>query len=329
MNKEIKEIFKNIYKIEIPLPQNPLKATNSYFISGTERNLLIDTGFNQPECRQAMDEARRKLGFSLDRTDLFVTHVHGDHCGLVGYLAEPKTKVYCGDYCAQALMGKHDWDQFEALIMESGLKAQGFSYDVSVHPGNKYASTIIPHAEIVEDGDILQVGNFTFHCILTTGHAPDHFCLYEPQHEILFSGDHILGKITPNNTIWGTPWSINVDYLGTYLENLEKIKALEIKTVLPGHRDLITNCNGRIEELKNHHQRRLQHILDIIGDGKMTGAQVASLMKWDIRANSWDDFPPAQKLFATGEALAHLTHLVFQDVLVKELMDGVVYYREA
>jgi len=32
-------------------------------------------------------------------------------------------------------------------------------------------------------------------------------------------------------------------------------------------------------------------------------------MTWDIGYKSWDLFPPAQKLFAFGEALAHLKYL--------------------
>ena len=37
--------------------------------------------------------------------------------------------------------------------------------------------------------------------------------------------------------------------------------------------------------------------------------RVASEMTWDIRCNSWDEFPIAQKWFATGEAIAHLNYL--------------------
>ena len=39
-------ILPNIYRIEIPLPKNPLKALNSYLIKDPRRNLLVDTGFN-------------------------------------------------------------------------------------------------------------------------------------------------------------------------------------------------------------------------------------------------------------------------------------------
>ncbi len=66
----IEQLRENIYRIEIPLPKNPLKALNSYFIRGRERNLLIDTGFNQDECRSAMDQAVQELEFSMENTDI-------------------------------------------------------------------------------------------------------------------------------------------------------------------------------------------------------------------------------------------------------------------
>ena len=82
----IEEILPNLYRIEIPLPRNPLKYLNSYLIKGRERNLLIDTGFNQEECKTAMFEGLGKLEVNLEETDLFVTHLHADHTGLVSAL---------------------------------------------------------------------------------------------------------------------------------------------------------------------------------------------------------------------------------------------------
>ena len=58
----------------------------------------------------------------------------------------------------------------------------------------------------------------------------------------------------------------------------------------------------------------------------MYGAQVASRMRWDMRGKSWEEFSNAQKIFSTGEALSHLTHLVLQGTLAREIMDGLVYY---
>lgn len=321
----IEQVYPNIFKIEIPLPNNPLKATNAYFVKGDGRNLLIDTGFNRTECKVAMDQAIHDLGISMENTDIFITHIHGDHSGLAGYLVRPTNKIYTGEYCAKSLSGNAEAGLkgfFDAMIKQSGLPY----IDITSHPGYTYASDFLESVNVVQNGDILNIGEFTFQCIQTSGHAPDHFCLYDQGHKLLFSGDHILGKITPNNTIWAPPWTITRDYLGEYLQSLERISKLDLDLIFPGHRHVLDNGKKRIEELKDHHQRRLENILEIIGKESMSGAQVASQMKWDLSIKTWEDFPPAQKIFATGEALAHLTHLVFQGVVTKELKNGVVYY---
>lgn len=325
----IEQIRNNLYRIEIPLPQNPLKALNSYFIRGSNRNLLIDTGFNREECRIAMDRAIQELDIVLEETDILVTHVHADHSGLVGYLARPESRVYTGEYTNKSLTQANNISNYYAdFIKQSGLTEMGLTQDLSFHPGYRYRSAPVSHAIVVQEGTMIQVGDFTLQCLMTTGHAPDHICLYDQKHKILFSGDHILGGITPNNTVWDSPWNIEIDYLDEYFKSLEKIRDLDIELTLPGHRRILTDCQGRIEELKQHHNNRLNNVLDILGNQSMTGAQVASKMKWDLNIKSWEEYPPAQKLFASGEALSHLTHLVFKGVLAKDLRDGLVYYHK-
>lgn len=75
-------IEENIYSIFVPLPGNPLKNLNAYLIkSESGRNLLIDTGFRQDECRQALLAGLDELGVSMENTDIFLTHMHSDHTG--------------------------------------------------------------------------------------------------------------------------------------------------------------------------------------------------------------------------------------------------------
>ncbi len=61
----------NLYRIEIPLPKNPLKALNSYLIKGDGRFLIIDTGMNREECQEAMFTALEELKVDLKKTDFF------------------------------------------------------------------------------------------------------------------------------------------------------------------------------------------------------------------------------------------------------------------
>ena len=50
----VEEVLPDLFRIEIPLPENPLKATNSYVIRTSKKNLIIDTGLNRKECLAAM-----------------------------------------------------------------------------------------------------------------------------------------------------------------------------------------------------------------------------------------------------------------------------------
>jgi len=326
----IEPIFEDLYRVEIPLPKNPLKATNSYFIRGDERNLIIDTGFNRQECREAMDEAIKELGFSLEKTDLFITHLHGDHSGLVSYIARPGMTIWGGHYhalCAALAEKGPQWSYFNDLMTESGLYATE-KITLESHPGYKFSAPSFSGIQTVEDGDLINVGRYTFRCVKTPGHAPDHICLYEQEKKLFICGDHILKKITPNITVWGAPWTIERDYLGEYLQSLEKSAELDVVLALPGHRGVIENIRERVDELKEHHRVRLQETLDILGDKELTGVMVASRMHWDLSFNLWEEFPPAQKIFATGEALAHLTHLAFTGTVDRELKNGIVYYKK-
>ena len=57
----IEEIQPNLFRNEIPLPNNPLKYTNSYVIRAADRSLIIDTGLNRLECLEAMEAGLREL----------------------------------------------------------------------------------------------------------------------------------------------------------------------------------------------------------------------------------------------------------------------------
>ena len=88
------EILPDLYRIEIPVPKSPLKTSNSYLIKNRQRSLLIDTGMNRKECLEVMSDALNNLKVDLKQTDIFITHLHVDHLGLVEKLASNSSRVY-------------------------------------------------------------------------------------------------------------------------------------------------------------------------------------------------------------------------------------------
>jgi len=316
------EVLPNLFRIKIPLPESPLKYLNSYVIRDPERCLIIDTGLNRKECLEAMLAGLRKIDVDPAKSDLFITHLHADHFGLVGKLATDSSNVFFSRPEKELM---DSWEGFGTMIEYAGQN--GFPEDelqsaLDKHPGAKYGSEWIPDMKLLEDGDGIDVGDYHFKCVATPGHTMGHICLYEPGKEILIAGDHILIDITPNIQCW----SDTQNPLKHYLASLEKVYSLTVDLTLPGHRRLIRDHRARIEELKQHHADRLIEVLSILSRGGLNAFQVASQMTWDIDSESWDQFPVAQKWFATGEAISHLRYLEEDGRIVRMTVDNTTKF---
>ena len=75
-----------------------------------------------------------------------------------------------------------------------------------------------------------------------------------------------------------------------------------------------------------HHRRRLEEVLTILEGRSMTAFEVASRMTWDLRYESWNDFPVAQRWFATGEAISHLRYLEEAGQVLRGTEDQLTRY---
>jgi len=311
----IEEVGTDLYKIEIPLPRNPLKALNSYAIKSPERNLIIDTGWNQQECMDAMQAGLKELEIDIRKTDFFITHLHTDHLGLVSNLVTDTSTIYFNQPEADRIKSGIVLDDLMNFARLNGFPEKELQRIPHTHPGFKFRSKGPLSFHILKEGDTLRVSDYVFNCVETPGHSKGHMCLYEPNKRILVAGDHILGDITPTISLLSDDWNP----LKEYLESLDKVYQLDIELVLPGHREVFRNPKERIQELKDHHQKRLDEIIAILGKGRKNAFQVASRMTWDITYDSWDLFPVSQKWFATGEAISHLKYLEEKGVIRKEM----------
>jgi len=316
------EILPNLFRLKIPLPESPLKYLNSYVIRDANRSMIIDTGLNRQECLDAMMAGLHKVGIDLEKSDIFITHLHADHFGLVAKLATDTSDIYFSRPEKELM---ESWEGFDAMIAyarKNGFPENELRSALDKHPGAKYGADWIPEMKVLDGGDAIHVGDYHFKCIATPGHTMGHICLYEPSKKLLVAGDHILIDITPNIQCW----SDTQNPLKHYLASLDKVARLQVDLILPGHRRLIRNHGARISELKQHHAHRLNEVLTILEGAPLNAFQVASRMTWDIKADSWDQFPVAQRWFATGEAISHLRYLEEEGKLAHKNNDKIKLY---
>ena len=299
----------DIYQIKVPLPDNPLKYLNSYVIHSDGAWLIIDTGFRRPECQNALLAGIHELGIDLKQAKLFLTHLHSDHVGLVGCFASSHIPIYMNAvdhmYLQLCLNGRH-WAYLEQWFVKEGFPQEQIPYQKLGNQARLYAPTGLFSIIPVEDGSIPTVGSCILRCIHTPGHTPGHTCLYLPDEQILFSGDHILFDITPNITVWMG----QKDPLADYLQSLDHISGVPVKITFPGHRAREGGIQDRVLTLKEHHHTRLCEMRDLLaGEDGLTAYDLAGRMTWSARGIPWEDFFPNQRWFAVGETLSHLEYL--------------------
>ncbi|MCD8036246.1 MAG: MBL fold metallo-hydrolase, partial [Clostridiales bacterium] len=262
----------------------------------------------------------------IESADLFITHLHSDHCGLIQKFAKENSIVYAGETDGELInfeAGNLYWRMLDDLFIKYGFPKADFGRNTDIHPGRKYCHTERVNFTYVNEGDVLNYGGYALKAVETPGHTPGHMCLYDEKKKLLFCGDHILGTITPNICI-----ELSMENpLQQYLDSLAKVEKLDVDLLLSAHGTPVENMYDRIKELYKHHTDRLAEVVKILDAEWTTAYNVAADMTWEIDCKNWDDFPAPQKWFATGEAIAHLQYLYFSGKIERKEKDGVYYYR--
>jgi glyoxylase-like metal-dependent hydrolase (beta-lactamase superfamily II) len=157
----------------------------------------------------------------------------------------------------------------------------------------------------MKEGDIFQGSGFDLQIIHTPGHSPGCCCLYERQHHILFSGDHLLKHITPNpfhEVNRSRLKDPSYKSLKAYMHSLDKLEHLRISFVFPAHGEYIIGLESLIEGYRKHHEKRTAEIRQTLKNGKRS---IYELMK--------DIFPgidESEAFLAVSEILVHLELLI-------------------
>jgi glyoxylase-like metal-dependent hydrolase (beta-lactamase superfamily II) len=278
---------------------------------------MIDTGMNRSECREVLGRELSEVASDRDRIEVFVTHMHADHLGQAPYVSMGKNDVRLGSEDIRVISASDYWSGMLEYAMMNGFPNQDPEEAIRKHPGYKYGPLGEMRLVPVIGSEVIVVGPYHLEVIHTPGHSKGHMCLYERREKVLFSGDHILGDITPNISLWEPSY----DPLSMYISSLKNTRELEVDLTLPGHRSLIKDHRKRIDSLIEHHKDRAHEILDIIGNHRMNAFLIAREMSWDLTVKTYDEFPLMQKWFAMGEALAHLRYLEKRGK-VREVQNG-------
>lgn len=316
---EVERVFEGVYQLKLPVPF-PLKFIASYLIEGRNGWTVIDPGFDYPPAREAWESEAAKLGLDLDCDveRIVVTHLHPDHIGLARWLEERSgAPVWMLE--REIENARHVWDpardtgDFVRFLVRNGMDPEtAESTAGTTRLGIRLPERLIP----LQPGDTFELGDGEVRVVHTPGHSDFHFVLHDERRRLLFGGDHLLLKITPNIGLWTYTAPRPLE---RYLTSLRGLKGLGVDLVFPGHGPLFHDLDGRIDELILHHEERLS-VMHSAFDGKpATPFEVA-------RRVFPEDLTDHQLRFALAETLAHLEYLV-NEGRAERLEDDMMSYR--
>jgi len=197
----IVELRPDIYLIKAEKP-----GSHVYLIKGNNKNVLIDTGMtaNFPHLKASLQELNLRL---KDIHFIILTHEHFDHIGTTGYFFD--TAVVAAHRLAANKIELQD--EFVTMMKYSTGSCKPF------------------HADLwLEDGSMIDLGNYKLHALHTPGHTSGCICLYEAKEKLLFTGDTVFGG--------GTLSSIaSSGSISDYMNSLQRLSSLKVKELYPAH----------------------------------------------------------------------------------------------
>jgi glyoxylase-like metal-dependent hydrolase (beta-lactamase superfamily II) len=324
---EVMRIMPGVKWLRMPLPFT-LGHINLWLLEHDSGWVIVDTGVFTDESKAVWRHtfADGMEGRPVRR--LIVTHLHPDHAGCAGWLAE--------ELDIELLMTREEYLLCRILVGDTGrsapevgvrfYKEAGYSpkaldtYQERFGMFGKYVSPLPESYRRLRDGDVLRIGNNEWQVIVGRGHSPEHACLYCAGLNVLISGDQILPTISSNISVH--PTEPHANPLADWMDSLRdfKQKIPDDALVLPAHGKPFRGVQRRLDQLIHEHEACLVELYEACKEPKRAIDTFSALFKGTINDSNL--------MFATGESIAHLNYLMSTgSVKVSADDDGIKWYR--
>jgi glyoxylase-like metal-dependent hydrolase (beta-lactamase superfamily II) len=295
----------------LPFP-TPLRHSFSYLVETGAGLVVVDLGWDTDEGWQRLLAGLSRAGKTLDEVSgVVITHAHPDHYGLAARMhasSDAWIAMHPGERPQLAIDGRAARERIQDLeewLVLCGAPAS--EVDCLHHDAAELAATfpsMVPDLDLVDGVPV--GGDRGLVAVHTPGHTPGSTCFLDRERELIFTGDHVLPRITPN--VSKRP-SSDEDPLQDFTRSLGRLGAVpgaEELFVLPGHEWGFRDLGQRLAEIDEHHLSRLAELEAAVRSGHDTVWAVSEVVQW---ARPFESLSARARRSAIGETYSHLYRL--------------------
>lgn len=303
-----------VWVTALPFP-TPLRFSCSYLVETDAGLVVVDLGWDSDDSWQRFLTGLSRAGKQLDDVSgIVVTHAHPDHYGLAARLrsvSDAWIALHPGEQPALAVdeaAARRRLADMAAWLVACGADAEEID---SLHAEAAEMSLRFPNVRPdldLKDGAPIPETDGSLVAVHTPGHTPGSVCFVDRGRGLVFTGDHVLPRVTPN--ISKRPTS-DEDPLADYLRSLHRLSQMDGAppaqlVALPGHEWGFGGLGERSAEIDAHHAARLEEMATAVRAGHDTVWAVAHAVSW---SRPFADLPARARRSAIGETHAHLHRL--------------------
>lgn len=158
------------------------EKVHSFLLLGDNEAVLIDTG-------QGIDNIKRVTD-QLTNLPIRVltTHVHYDHVGSHGEFDQVYVHKDDADWLINGIQGL-SLEEIRKEISRDLIRKTPENFDLSTYKPYQGEPT-----GLLEDGELIDIGNRQLKIYHTPGHSPGHICIFDVTNGYLFTGDILYNK---------------------------------------------------------------------------------------------------------------------------------------
>ncbi len=339
------EVAPGVHRLVLPLGIHGVPTVSAYLLRDDDGDVLVDCGIAagtgqdgavgaadragerdaNPDGTAALSAALHACGSSLDDlARLVITHAHIDHFGLAGEVVRRSGGELWMHEATRLDLAKYA-DPDEAVDRRALMLADHGLFGDELTETSEVLRDWLPvmpsigqPSRLLAGGERFTAGGRTWEVVHTPGHSLGHVCLWSADDRLLCSGDHLLQVVSPPVTF---ERGFDPDPMGSYLDSLDRVAALEPDLVLPGHGPPFRDGARRASAVADGKRRRLLQVRELVANRQRTVTEITDeLFKTPLTG--------AQRHFAMAEILAYLAYHEIRGALVRvRRPDGVFLWQ--